>query len=126
MCSHFSIRTTRDILAAAIICIFLWTPNLKAQNENVDLGARAQSGGSTNTRRESIQKRMRYLGWKFAQQSRQDLSRWRRQGPPQKFGTAIWPSRTQTLKPLTSSSGTSLANVGFMSRLNLPAGFIPT
>jgi hypothetical protein len=121
------IRARISHFAAAIVLVLFSAANLPAQIKATHPNrVGGQSGDSTISGRESTREGLRFLGWKFAQRSGQDVSRWRRQGPAPKTGLAVRPSPNKRLTPLASSTGTSSGTAGFTSRPNLPAGYIPT
>jgi FG-GAP-like repeat len=67
----------------------------------------------------------RFLGWKFAARSGQDVSRWRR-GIPQHSATSVGELSTPRADLQALSATTPFTNAGFDFRAGLPTGFIPT
>jgi FG-GAP-like repeat len=82
-------------------------------------------GGSyASLRSAAIQKRMRYLGRKFAARSGQDLSGTLPKTPTKELMTTSSSPRPLSLPGL--GNPLSFANAGFKERGGLPAGYIPT
>ena len=73
--------------------------------------------------RADLRNTQRFLGWKYARQSRQDAKRWTGSN---KQAFASVDQRSQSFRSFGQSPSTGIGNAGFLWRSSLPAGFIPT
>lgn len=75
----------------------------------------------------SIQEKSRFLGWKFAAKTSQDVSRWRRRSEFSELQAEPRIVHGIPASPTTFAAATSsFPNAGFTTRKHLPAGYIPT
>jgi hypothetical protein len=125
---HWSIPAKTARISTQVCVSVLLATGVWAQTSEVHRsGASGASVESATSRRAAVQKKSRFLGWKFAARSAQGVPGQRHQAAVAETigGEVRKPAATQ-LGLVVPESGSSFANAGFLEREPLPTGYIPT
>jgi hypothetical protein len=111
---------------AYLILICLLGGDIKAQSFWGSQVAHHLIGQSASIRRETIARSGRFLGWKFATRSHQNIEKWQRSKLQNKHLPVSPMPRSSAHSGAGAIAAIASSNAGFDWRSSLPAGYIPT